>query len=162
MRFYFLVLVLFSCSFNAISCSIAPGYQEFFPKPYYRNKNITPSLPVAKVVSITRGHNDGNGGSCSDAGIIKIQFDKVNPVANTGYKLKIVKGKFEESVIPTKEIMPSTFTSIDNSMFFVWLDGGDNTQSPIDFTLEIVAISPEGLESEPFYLQISDSGGKSG
>lgn len=162
MRFNLLILILILSSFEAMSCSFAPGYQGFFPSPHYRNKNITPSIPVAKVLSIVRGHDDGNGGSCSDAGIIRIQFDKINPVANTGYKLRIVKGEFEEAAIPDNEVMPTTYSRIDNTMFFVWLDGSKNNQETIDFTLEIVAISPEGLESEPFYLKVFHPGGKNG
>lgn len=46
-------------------------------------------------------------------------------------------------------------------MFFVWLDGSYNDQEKIDFVLQIIAVSPEGDESEPYNLKIQHAGGKS-
>jgi len=46
-------------------------------------------------------------------------------------------------------------------MFFVWLDGSYNVQEKIDFVLQIIAVSPEGDESEPYNLKIQHAGGKS-
>ena len=57
--------------------------------------------------------------------------------------------------------MPSRYNLSENSMFFVWLDGSYNNQEKIDFVLQIIAVSPEGDESEPYNLKIQQAGGKS-
>jgi hypothetical protein len=117
--------------------------------------------PKASVASIKRGYDDGNRGSCSDAGIIKIKFESGNPIRATGYKLKILEGSFESHVIPDYEVMPSRYYSSGNSITFFWLDGSYNDQESINFVLEIIAVSPEGDQSKPYKLRINHAGGKS-
>jgi hypothetical protein len=161
MRKILLFITLVLSHSTAIACSFAPGYDEFLPSPLYKKKNHPLAIPKASVESIKRGYDDGNGGSCSDAGIIKIKFENENPIRATGYKLKIISGTFESHVIPDYEVMPSRYNPSENSMFFVWLDGSYNNQEKIDFVLQIIAVSPEGDESEPYNLKIRHAGGKS-
>ena len=160
MKKIIVTLLLSITCIDAGACSFARGFEDFIPKPSRNPDDRAPSTPVAKVVEIKRGFNDGNGGSCSDAGIISIQFDEVNPVEKTGYKFRISKGSFNSRVIPTGPVMPTHFGE-GNSMFFVWLDGSNNYQEPINFTLEIVAVFDNDRESKPYYLEVVHAGGKS-
>ena len=161
MRNILLLITLFLLHNTANACSFAPGYDEFVPSPLYKKKNHPLATPKASLESIKRGYDDGNRGSCSDAGIIKIKLENENPVRATGYKLKIVSGTFESHVIPDYEVMPSRYNPSENSMSFIWLDGSHNNQEEIDFVLQLIAVSPEGLESEPYNLKIKHAGGKS-
>ena len=161
MRSILLFIPLFLIHNTANACSFAPGYDEFVISPLYKKKNHPLALPKASLESIKRGYDDGNRGSWSDAGIIKIKFENENPVRATGYKLKIVSGTFETNVIPDYEVMPSRYYPSGNSMSFIWLDGSYDNQESIDFVLQIIAVSPEGGESEPYNLKIYHAGGKS-
>lgn len=160
MRKTLLLITLFLSYTTANACSFAPGYDEFLPNPLYKGKSHPLAIPYASVESIKRGYDDGNRGSCSDAGIITIKFKNENPAKVTGYKLKIVSGTFENHVIPDYEVTPSRYNINENSMSFVWLDGSYNNQEQIDFVLQIIAVSPEGGESEPYHLKIQHAGGK--
>ena len=160
MKKIILVLLLLVTCLDAGACSFARGFEEFIPKPSRKPNDRTPNAPVAKIVEIKRGFDDGNGGSCSDAGVISIQFEKINPVDSTGYKFKITSGIFNSHVFPSGSVMPSHFGQ-DNTMFFVWLDGSKNYQEPIDFTLEIIAVFANENESQPYYLDVVHAGGKS-
>ena len=161
MRNLILLIILLGVNYKTNACSFAPGYDEFITSPLYVKKEHPLFTPKASLESIKRGYDDGNRGSCSDAGIIKITFENDNPVRATGYRLKIVEGTFESHVIPDYEVMPSRYYPSGNSLSFVWLDGSYNEQESIDFVLEIIAISPEGGKSKPYKLRIKHAGGKS-
>lgn len=49
-----------------------------------------------------------------------------------------------------------------SEMYFVWFDLGETQGKEMDFTLEIIAVSPSGKESEPFQLVVHEALRKSG
>jgi hypothetical protein len=113
------------------------------------------------VESLKRGYDDGNYASCSDAGVLTLRFTDGNPRRTTGYSLRIVEGKFEENVIPIGYIMPSDSTTQNDTIQFIWLDGSKNYQEPIDFKIEVMAVSIKGVQSEPYILHVTHPGGSS-
>ncbi|MCG7561494.1 hypothetical protein [Pseudoalteromonas sp. McH1-42] len=119
------------------------------------------AIPKARLELIKRGYDDGNGGSCSEDGYIKIRFGNENPIETTGYRLKVVSGTFDSHGVPDFEVMPRHHNFDENSLYIRWYDGGDKVKEKIDFVLQIIAVSPEGKESEPYLLAIQHPGDQS-
>jgi hypothetical protein len=159
MNKFFISLIVLAFPVASYACSFVPGYQDFLVMPAYGEAGKPPNQPVAEVVSIERGYSDGNGASCSDAGIIKIGFRDSNPYHKTGYSFKIIEGTFEDKVFPDGYVRPPDSLDSKNEVMFVWLDGSKNYQEPIDIRVEISAVSYRGVESEPYILHIKHSGG---
>jgi len=126
---------------TSYACSFVPGYEEFLVMPVYGDSGKSPNKPIAEVVSIKRGYNDGNGASCSDAGIIKIGFKDSNPYHKTGYSFTIIEGSLEDKVFPDGYVRPPNSLDSKNEVMFVWFDGSNNYQEAIDIKVEIRALS---------------------
>lgn len=146
---------------TANACKPAPGYTKFSPGIQDKNQSHSLAIPKANLALIKRGYDDGNGGSCSENGVIKIQFDNENPVETTGYRLKVLSGSvFGNYIIPDFPVMPRRDNFEENALYFTWYDGGTKIREKIDLVLQIIAVSPAGEESEPYLLSIQHSGGK--
>jgi len=139
----------------AFGCSFGPTFNSFIEDPSYRSER-KPSSPVFKIKGIKRGYEDGNGGSCSDAGIITLVPTEIpNKVgATAAYTFKLVKGGFEDTIFPEEPIS----SRVGNDFIFVWFDGSSEHQEPIDIEIEIRAVNPKGIKSEPSYLHIIHPG----
>lgn len=159
-RFLFALIVLV-ISIDSNACSFAPGYQDFLVMPAYENQGRAPNIPKVEVAEISRGYDDGNFASCSDAGIIRLKITDDNVYDKTGYSFRIIEGTFEDQVFPEGYVMPPTSLKSENEVMFVWLDGSKNYQEPIDIKVEITAISHRGIESKPYVLHIKHPGGVS-
>ena len=156
MKKIFLLLSFISILNPAIACSFAPGYEPLRVSSAYQS-NFVPDKPHALVTSVRRGYDDGNGGSCSDAGILTIKIDDSNPSNKTAYKFKVLDNEVFSSIFPTEPVMISPLERESEEMFFVWFDLGETQGKEMRFTLEIVAVSPTGAESEPFQLVVNEA-----
>lgn len=157
-RFLFALIVLV-ISIDSNACSFAPGYQDFLVMPAYENQGSAPNIPKVEVAEILRGYDDGNFASCSDAGTIRLRFTDGNVYHKTGYSFKVIEGTFEDEVFPEGYVMPPTSLKSENEVMFVWLDGSNSYQEPIDIKVEITAMSYRGIESKPYVLHIKHPGG---
>jgi len=137
------------------SCSFGSRFNSFLKDPSYRSDK-KPSAPIFEVKYIKRGYDDGNGGSCSDAGMITLA-PKENPNkfgVTVAYTFKLVEGEFDDSIFPREPV----FSRNGKNFTFIWFDGSKVHQEPINIKIEIRAISPSGVESEPSYLRITHPG----
>jgi len=100
MKKFFLLLSLISIFTPAIACSFAPGYEPLRVSSAYQSKFV-PDKPYALISSVRRGFDDGNGGSCSDAGILTVKIDDSNPAHKTAYKFKVLDNELFSSIFPS-------------------------------------------------------------
>ena len=156
MKKFFLLLSLISIFNPAIACSFVPGYEPLRVTSAYQS-NFVPDKPYALISSVRRGLDDGNGGSCSDAGILTIKIDDSNPTHKTAYKFKVLDNELFSSIFPSEPVMISPLEIKTGEMFFVWFDLGETKGKKMNFTLEIVAVAPSGTESEPFELAVNEA-----
>lgn len=156
MEKFFLLLILISIFSPAIACSFAPGYEPLRVSSAYQS-NFVPDKPYALITSVRRGYDDGNGGSCSDAGILTIKIDDSNPANRTAYKFKVLDNEAFSSIFPSEPVMIAPLERESSEMYFVWFDLGETQGKEMDFTLEIIAVSPSGEESEPFQLVVHEA-----
>ncbi|MCW8108482.1 hypothetical protein OPS25_08240 [Alteromonas ponticola] len=157
MRYIFLALFLLVFSNQSLACSLALGYEPFRTSPTYLSGK-QPEAPVASVTSIQRGFDDGNGGSCSDAGIITIKVDGANSIGTTGYKFRVKNDDVFANIFPSEPVKISSYRAKDRELSFAWYDLGSTQNQTIDFVVQIVAVSHSGVESEPFDLLVSELG----
>ncbi|WP_441002449.1 hypothetical protein [Pseudocolwellia agarivorans] len=149
-----LILCLNLIVFNSFACSFAPVFDEFITTDVAL---IKASSPRFSLESIHRGTDDGNHGSCSDLGIIKLKIDTI-PVHEQGYIFKIVKGRFEDQLFLDSPVVLSKFIQNKQLYSFMWFDGSNEVQEPINITIQITAVSLSGDKSEPQVLNISHPG----
>ena len=148
------ILVLNLIAFNSFACSFAPSFDDFV---ITEGPLVKATIPTFSVDSIHRGTNDGNRSSCSDAGFIKLKLDTV-PLHEQGYIFKIVKGKFEDQLFDDSPVVPSKFKESKKLYSFLWFDGNNDVQEPINITVQIIAVSRSGNKSEPQLLNITHPG----
>lgn len=146
---------------HSYACSFSEGYTSFYAAPQLTLRSKPPEKPNLEVSYIKRGFDDGDGGSCSDAGIIILRVLDDNPKFATGYKFEVVDGSFEDSLFPESFITQPTRPLVHGDFMFVWFDGPRNIQESIDLRVKATAMNLQGIESEPFVFQIYHPGGKS-
>jgi hypothetical protein len=138
----FLILVISLTSFSSLGCSI-PWPKDFtFSIEYIANrgdrllKNEVP-IPVVET-ELVRGTKANSGGSCEDAGIIKLNLSlpKVSKyrLNQLGFYVRVLEGEDPSNI-------PKTPFMVDNTgiAMFPWLDGAG--KKPINLKLEIFAIN---------------------
>ncbi|WP_218398525.1 hypothetical protein [Alteromonas lipotrueae] len=117
-----------------------------------------PTKPIVSVVSVNRGSDDGNGGSCSDAGIIVLRFEDDNSINKTSYRFKVLDSNFFSDVFPSEAVTFAPLKRNKREMYFVWFDLAESSPEKLDFKLQIVAVSASGQESEPELVVVSENG----
>jgi hypothetical protein len=138
----------------AFACSLGPGYEAFGAGlTLSRPTMMLAPAPDVTVETIERGYDDGDGGSCSDAGVLVLTV----PSDALGYRFELVAGSLEEDVFPSGYVR----TRERGRLRFVWLDGEHDWQESIDVLLKITTLSATGVVSEPTLLRIRHSGGAS-
>ena len=156
MKLLTVLLFVFFFTSNANACSFNQGYEPFRTSSSYQSASI-PKKTNASVISIERGFDDGNGGSCSDAGIIRVKIHDENPINRTGYKFRVVDNELFSNLFPSEPVIASALNRSENEFVFVWYDLGETHNQEMKFTLEITAVSYFGNESEPFQLLIQQA-----
>jgi hypothetical protein len=152
-----LPLVIFGLliSSNTFACSFAPTTEEFVLD---NSDAPAPSTPIFVVKSINRGFDDGDGGSCSDAGILTLKI--ASPIeANVGYIFEISEGTFDDKIFYDAPIKSSEFAK-EGTFTFIWLDGESDSQEPINITVEITPVAKSGAKGKPAHLKITHPGVK--
>ncbi|WP_143731037.1 hypothetical protein [Microbulbifer sp. GL-2] len=152
MKRIFAVLLL-AFSSPVFSCSFAPMTQEF---EITGEEAEAPERPNFELKSIKRGFYDGNGGSCSDAGMITLKNISKNS-RDVGYKFSIVEGAFEDTIFGDNPIVPSNFVE-ESEFTFIWFDGHTDEQEPFEITIEITPVSKSGSTGESARLIVAHPG----
>lgn len=148
--------ILLLCALSArpaLACTFAPGYQAFRAAPIVRPTLVPAPAPEVVVESIERGYDDGDGASCSDAGILVLRV----PSNALGYHFQIVAGGFDDVVFPEGYVR----TVEPGRLRFVWLDGELSWQERIEVLVRVTTLSSDGVPSEPQVLRIRHPGGQS-
>jgi len=151
-----IVFILSLLSFNVLGCSFNRDFVDFIVS---QEKHVEASKPNFTVASIHRGTDDGNGGSCSDAGIINLKI-KGDFLKEQGYIFEIVQGVFEGNPFSKQAIFPDKLWHNKRLFRFIWFDGNSIKQEPFNIMVKIVAVSISGHKSEPQLLEIKHLGVK--
>jgi hypothetical protein len=145
-----------ACSYPALTPHVIdPAAQAVDHTP-----PATPALTVEKIKRGQGPRNDGCGSSassCDDFGVITLAnptADDQTPVEAIGYRFALVSGAFPVGFALPTDTIGKLVT--DGRIFLPWLDGADDDQDSIDFTLEIVAVDAAGNTSAPQTLRIRD------
>lgn len=120
---------------------------------------VAPKKPSFKVLNIERGTDDGNLGSCSDAGILTL-YQNEPYQDNVGYKFEVVSGNLDDTIFQSDAIKAVSSLEKEHLYKFVWLDGSTKVQEPIDIKIKVIAVSVSGTESEPSYIEVMHPGVK--
>lgn len=148
---------------HADACSFGPGFRIARP-PSSVGENASGQQPSPPVVSalLTRGYDDGDSASCSDAGVLTFTLEGESSSGILGYEFRLVSGEFPDEVeLPSDPVLPIEFANGESGFRFVWLDLPAGTQllAPIDVTIEVRQQSVRGAPSEPVRLEIQHRGG---
>lgn len=148
--------------FDAWACSFAPGFevaQDSFTNVSVIDERLRP--PEVQLGFLQRGFDDGQGGSCSDAGILRVELLDAKADSNDSFLFEITDGSLPESLIPDVALKPVEMSEGKHGFFFVWLDlpWGQSSVEPIEATLAVHRVSEYGAMSVPRYLRISHPGG---
>jgi hypothetical protein len=95
-----LILPLLLISINTLGCSFIPTKMAFKTSSI---EKIEPIVPTFELNHIGRGEDDGNHGSCSDAGVISLKI-KETPSIEQGYIFEIIEGTFEDTLFDTEPV----------------------------------------------------------
>lgn len=153
----YIILVLLLLSWKAGACSLAPGYEGYIPRPNIKPSLISPKVPKVTRARVRRGKFDETGASCSSAGSILVQLGGPNPVDQTGYKFRLISGSVHPGIFPNRVIMPLRNRYFYNAIVFHFGDGY-RVHKPLTAKIEVIAVSPEGKESEPLVFEVSHPG----
>lgn len=146
-----MLVILSFLAFKAGACSFAPMLEEFMITD---GSAVIPTKPNFAVDSIQRGIDDGTRNSCSDAGFINLKLDSA-PSNDQGYIFKLVEGEFDYQIFDEAPVIPSKFMENKRLYSFLWFDGHNAEQMPINIMVQIIAISRSGNKSEPQLLTIT-------
>lgn len=155
-----IVLILVgSLSDTASACSFGRGYQAFnVGDPSAWEPGMTPITSGMSVHSLTRGSDDGNFASCSDAGVLTITIDQPELALGLGYIFELESGRFPDKVFPDAIISPRELRDSLWGFSFVWLDlpSGRSKVRPIDVIISVRAVSPTMDLGKKVFLDIRD------
>ena len=128
---------------DSSACSFSPGHASFaFSTRHAPYSGDAPPIPKVSVQSLKRGYDDGNGASCSDAGILTVVLSKGEEDREVGYMFKLVSGSFHDTVFLDSILAPIELEEGVYGFYFVWLDSA----GPIEAQFEVRAVSRTGVE----------------
>jgi MYXO-CTERM domain-containing protein len=147
-----LLTTTLSLSSIAFACSLE-GHQEL---------GLDETLPAiifeefeATVDGIQRGANTGS--SCDDLGSVAIKITEVDP--EVGYTVELVEGNAPKNLGQhLKPVIPNS----GGRLVLVWSDEISDEQPPVDFTLRVTAIAPNGDLGPSHEVVVSDPGSDGG
>jgi hypothetical protein len=159
-----LLLFVFIASISpaSLACSFGAGYTVAQPPnwQYRREGGKEPLPPSITILTLKRGFDDGNAGSCSDAGVLELEIRGFDSKEVWGLRFELVSGAFPDFVIPIEYVLP--ICEDERRIFrFAWLDlpRGQTHASLVDARIAVRQISYDGLESEPAYVNVAHPGG---
>lgn len=140
---------------EAQACSIQ-GYEVVKPHSVPSGKDFTPSPPEVSVKALERGYDDGNPGSCSDAGVLTIAIDNQPSPGIAGYVFRVTNGSFPDAVFPVAILAPVDIGDGERGFRFAWLDLPHEQRriQKIDATIEVRLVSRNGTEGKPKLLHV--------
>jgi hypothetical protein len=157
-----IAVLLNAFSIKSLACDFPLGYESVVPTPILGGPvGEAPGPPNISVAELKRGFDDGNGASCSDAGILRLRVSRTESESIAGYLFRLEEGYFPEATLPDGYVMPVLLIEGGRGFQFVWLDlpRGQKTIKPMDATISVRQISSGGYLSEPVLLHVSHRGG---
>jgi len=151
-----LVFLLLLISINTLACSFMPTKMTFKISSIEKVEPITPTF---EVNHIGRGENDGNHGSCSDAGVISLKIKEISSIEQ-GYIFEIIEGTFEDTLFDTEPVIINDLIEDKSTYSFIWFGGSSQEQEAINIKVKIIAVSRSGHKSDPQFIEIKHPGVK--
>jgi hypothetical protein len=154
---------------DAAACDVAAPSPLVVDAAEKAVDHTPPSAPTGVTTSVRRGRGPQKQGcgatsatSCDDVGTITLAptaTDDRTPAAKLGYRVRLVAGALPAgaslpagAVVPFQGLLPIT-----------WIDGAEDDQEVIDFTVTLTAVDlagNEGPASAP--VHVTDPGGSAG
>ncbi|MBM4362611.1 MAG: hypothetical protein FJ104_08010 [Deltaproteobacteria bacterium] len=148
---------------SALACSFSPP-EARTADATVDDGTLAPARPVVTGVTLLRGYGsecvDRGGFTCSDIGVVHLELapaaDDRTPPGGIGYRLVVVGGSLPEGFFgfPNEPFLASA-----EGLWGFWVDGANDAQEPVDFTLTLAAVDAAGNESVPSApLRVHDPG----
>ena len=141
------------------ACSFKLGYAPFeLDNTRLPMTGKAPPDPTVLVKSIKRGFDDGNSGSCSDAGILTLEVDETGLDQRVGYHIEWKSGNFPAALLPDEIVAPIRLPEGGFGFYFVWGDFSElgHGEQPIDAELTVRSVSETGIEGASITVRIKD------
>jgi hypothetical protein len=147
---------------DARACSLLGPSPYVVDASMQATDHVAPTLGPLSVAQLRRGTAMGacGGSSCDGIGSVALTVvasDDVTPATTLGYRFSLAAGALPTAFVILLD-QPSQVAVTDGQIWFNWDDGKED-QSPIDFTLQVVAIDRAGNESSPQKVRVTDDPG---
>jgi hypothetical protein len=154
----FILFLLIVIASNSFACKPAIPITVFeIKKGALPVQPITPRFKIKKIIRGTRARGVTDCAWMYNMGSIELQ-SLISPKTEQGYIFEIVKGKLKDAYFNLNPVTVSSFRK-DKSIYELgWRDKNSNSQSPLNITLKITAVSRSGLKSKPQFLHIIQPG----
>lgn len=142
---------------DAAACSIAAPSELVIDAAEQAVDHTAPGPPSAVTVSLQRGRAPQSSGcgetmstSCDDLGFVtffpKPPADDRTASAELGYRVRLVGGSLpSEATLWPKAIVAGA----GGGLTLTWIDGANDDQEPLDFTVTLAAVDRAGNEGPP-------------
>jgi hypothetical protein len=149
-----LIIPLLLISTNTWGCSFMPTKMAFKTSSI---EKIEPIVPTFELNHRVRGEDDGNHGSCSDAGVISLKIKEISSIEQV-YIFEIIEGTFEDTLFDTEPVIINDLIEDKSTYSFIWFDGSYEEQEAINIKVKIIAVSRSGHQSDPQFIEIKHPG----
>jgi MYXO-CTERM domain-containing protein len=156
---------------DASACSIPAPSELVVDTAEQAVDHAAPATVATVGVAVQRGRapkSEGCGSmaasSCDDLGIVTLTptapADDRTDASALGYRVRLVAGALPDgSSLWPKAVVPG----VGGGLALVWIDGADDEQEPVDFTVTVAAVDRAGNEgpaSAP--VRVTDGGSSGG
>lgn len=163
------LLLILSQASVAWSCSFQSLEEHSVDSELAATDTQAPGVAGLDRLDISRGVGPMQEGcdqvatSCDDLGLINIFLappsDDQSQASALGYMITLKDGALPGGLgLPEGPVRAAE----DNSLYLTWIDGAQDKQEPLGFTLEIFAVDEAGNVGEPLEVRVSDPGSGEG
>ena len=144
-----IILLLLFISGAAYSCDYALGQnlRPFMESPLF-NPAKEPKKP-AVIVKIERAKSFV--ASCRQQSFLEIEIQNSAENHSAGYIFKFKTAPISGLLFAEEPVVSNGI----NYFYFSWLESEAELKRPIETTIEIIAVLPNGKKSEPIYVRLS-------
>ncbi len=153
------------------ACLLLPATAQAGEMPYYEAfvveadpaDTTPPATPRVELLEVKRGvgpRDEGCGttiSSTDDFGSVRLELGEAGGDEVVGYRFLPIDGS-----VPFGSAYAGPVVVREPVVYLGWIDGAQDDQEPLDFTLHVVAVDRAGNESEPVAIHVRDPGRSEG
>jgi hypothetical protein len=149
MRTIILLLLIFSEAAYSCDSLLEQNFKPLMVNSYFNPKK-QPENPIA-IIKVERAKSFTP--SCRQPSFLKIEIENSAENHNAGYIFKVKGAPIKGIAFPEEPIISNSA----KYFYFTWLESEAELKLPVEATIEIVAILPNGKKSESTYINLSQS-----